>query len=388
MSKYEDRKALHREYLRSVGRAGGPDSKKKLEELGLVQKGHWPKHEQAYRVIQGAFSDFEWVVRQYGHKEGSIVFKNYPMVDGKEPSLADLAEEALRPLGVPPKIVIDDFSPSVKITFMGLIENTRTGKEFGRLFLSLPAILPSPPIMNAITEWVKRLEAGEPSTVFCTVCPDYEVRETGDQKRPYEYTFEKLGSGIGLVAKQAFMGFTKLWEFFKRHGLEVKFVVAMADCEADSEENCKRVGLTRAQFLARIRKSQRAFRSACPNDMIIETPLLTRINPKLWRESLEAARLAVARHDYGALDLGEVELYEIYMARKSLYERWYGARSYVALRKILDSQAAEYMAPAVIAERCYPNTLILGADAVIMAPFAQGLTRKVRPVLYVRSAEY
>lgn len=390
MTKYQDRRELHREYLRSVGRAGGLDSKKKLEELGLVEKGHWPKHERAYDVIREAFPDFEWVVRHYGDKEGSIVFKNYPFVDGENPSLADLVEEALRPAGVEPKIRVDSLHPSVERKLAPLIRNTKSGKDFCKLLLDLPVVFPPELIMEAVGEWLRRVESGEQSHVFSLVCPDYATRETGDPTRPVEYTFNGLGEGVGLVAKRALASFKKLWEFFEPLGFEVRFVVAMADCEVDSPENLERVGLSVDGFVGKLVKSQEAFKRACPEGMEIETPLLTEIDPKLWYRNLARARLEVRARDYRTLNVSEEDIQLICKARKSLYERWYGALNDEKARETLDKQSPEYMVPGIIAEAHYPNVLILGADAVAMSPFLQGLNAagKVRPVMYLRSLNY
>lgn len=369
-----------------------------LQHLGLEDRTVWPRNLPAYEVIAHTFSDFRW-------KRGEsadcrwVEFEHYPTVNSGTPSLADLSVESLRATvapEAPPHIQVDLLAPNIQRRLRPLLEMRRAddtrqqdprGVALARALVDLPIAYPPLQVVDAVREWWQRALRGEPTTVVVPVCPDYATRDTGDPARPVAYTFDGLGTGIGHVARRALGALPKLWECFRANGAShVRFVVAIADGEADAEDNCRRVGVTRAEFLDRLRESQRAFAAASPSDMPLATPLLTELDRAMWDNLLACARAAVARREYGPLGLTDDDIAIIARARRSLYERWAGRT--VDARGMLDAQVPEYLAVGDLLRRCYPNALMLGADAIPMAPFAQGLGASIQPVLYLRGVEY
>lgn len=397
-----------RQYLGEPGGAPKPrirgrkPTKAALEALGLVDRTAWPRSLPAYEVIARSFPGFGW---QRGARDGRVwvTFTEYPTVEGETPTLADLSIESLRATvapEAPPHIQVDPhgdpLTPSIRRRLRPLLEmrfpyGARSwdsrGAAFARTLVGLGIAYPPLQVVDAVASWWGRALAGEPATVVVAVCPDYATRETGDSARPVAYTFDGLNRGIGHVARRALDALPTLWECFRAQGAgHVQFVVAMADCEADVAENCRRVGVSRDEFLVRLRESQQAFAASCPPSMSVATPLLTELDRAAWDDLLARARVAVAARQYGPLGLTEDDLGIITRARRSLYERWYGGT--VDARAVLDGQVPEYLAAGDLLRQCFPNALMLGTDAITMSPFAQGLGTVIQPVLYLRGVEY
>ncbi|MDP3794373.1 MAG: hypothetical protein Q8R13_00385 [bacterium] len=357
-------------------------SQKKLEELGLRGK-TWPRYQAAYEVIAGAIPDFTWQAADHPPYGSVVEFAGYPTVDGRCPTLADLVVWVLRQPGEPVALRFDAFPPRIAERLAPILEVGSSGREFARMLLDLPAVLPRFEVAGALARWIERALCGEPSTIFTTVCPDYAVDDEG------RYTFESLGDGIGVVAQRALLVLPALWNFSTHLGLNVAFVVAMADSEAYVPANCARVGLTREEFLERLGRSLEAVRKALPEEMTLETVFITSLAGPYgsWAKMLEAAQTeADAGRWTGVYPFSETDLQEVLAARRSLYERWYGPD--VDVREALRSQMPEYMAAARVAEENYPNVLIVGTDAASMAPFNHGLADHVRAVVYLRSGSY
>lgn len=350
-----------------------------------------PRHQKAFEAIARRFREigFSWEqttssrmvdkkdahgVRTGGKVEvesTQIRFRNYPLLRGEFPTLAELLE--LDPS------VFDQFAPRIQRHIQPLINMGPAGRAFADTLVRLPISLAPVEVMEAVKIWLGRAIAGEPSTIFSPVCPDYEVGPDG------RYTFNTLRDGVGLVAKRVQMALPALWSFCKTHNLPVKFVVAMGDSEAENPANCARVGLTHDEFVARLRGSQQAFRDSTDSGIPLEVPMVTETGS--WHETIARARAAAAEGFLtGALTLETGDFEAICDARASLYQRWYGGE--VDVPTLLRAQAPEYMAMGTMASDRYPNTLILGGDAPAMAPFFQGLGTRVRPVLYLRGIRY
>ncbi len=359
-----------------------------LEDLGLRANRHFPRYEPAYEVIREAFPDFKWKTHEKsdGRRYVTYVGDPNPHVSLAERVLESyrrhLAEDGQDPFSQ--RIALNSFPLNVQNRVKPLLRD-ENGTVFARMLVEDVGIsYPPMQVMESVAQWLYRALEGEPSTVVTPVCPDYETRDTGDPFRPREYTFTGLNSGVGYVAQRALRALPKVWEFFNRRRTNIRFVVAIGDFEAQSEETCRKVGVSYNEFIRRLRQSQHAFAQSC-NGLPVETPLVTEIDPFLWKESITAAREAVSQGDYGALRLTEEDIEIIASARSSLYRRWYGDD--VDCRNVLLRQAPEYMAMGRVSDKL-PNALIIGADAVAMSPFLQGLSENIRPCVYLRNANY
>lgn len=323
--------------------------------------------EPAYREIARRFPGFSW---SYDER-GNVRFQGYPRVGGHEPTLAEL-------LVIDPSKV-DCWTPKIQRRMQPLIDSGPAGLDLAKVMVRLSVSRPPDAVMGAVIAWLQRALQGESSTIFSTVCPDYAVDAHG------RYTFEGLNSGVGVVAKRLQVALPVLWHFCNDHGLPVTFVVAMGDSEADNPDNCRRVGLTRTEFIARLEQSQAAFRASMNPELPLKTPMASQIGS--WLQVVAQAREAAASGRFsGVLHIPADAWDKICAARRSLFTRWYGAG--VDASAILRAQAPEYMAMGTLATEHFPNTLILGADTPAMAAFWQGLSFRVRPVLYLQDVQY
>lgn len=394
LNKLADQRVLARKVAKSHGRRPidpKATSRRILELRDLTTPSVPPRHHKAFDAIARRFREigFKWesatsgrMVDEkdaHGVRTGKqvevtssfISFRNYPLLRGEFPTLAELLELD--------QSVFDQYAPKVQKRVQPLVDMGPAGKAFAEMLLRLPISLPPTEVMEQVKVWLGRALSGEPSTIFSPVCPDYEVGLDG------RYTFDTLLGGVGLVARRVQSALPALWQFCRTHNLPVNFVVAMGDSEAENPANCTRVGLTQEEFVARLRSSQQAFRESTDPAIPLTVPMVTEIGP--WHATIARARSAVeAGNLTGALTLEQDDFQAICDARRSLYERWYGGEVDVAT--ILRGQAPEYMAMGTMAVERYPNALILGGDAPAMAPFFQGLGDRIRPVLYLRGVRY
>lgn len=258
------------------------------------------------------------------------------------------------------------------------------GVRLAELFYAMEAEHPPTSVTTAVAIWLLRALDGEQSHILSVVCPDYAWRETGSPKRPVEYTFNGLGTGVGLVARRFVKVAPLLGQFIRELGLKVKCVVPIADVEATAE-CCARVGVRYGEFIRRNRLSQRALHEECSPHVQIKTPLLTKLFPQWEGVHAEAKEAAQVMHLSGAFPLYEKDLRVIYRAREGLLRRWHGPDVNVG-RAVL-AQAPDYMMVGALSSTL-SNCLVLGCDAPAMAPFLQGLGTHIRPVLYLEAVHY
>lgn len=266
------------------------------------------------------------------------------------------------------------------------------GEALGEIFCGLPVHLSFREI-SPVCGWLKKMNGGcsgtatslPAPTIVSVVCPDYATGADPCTGRRV-YTFDALGDGIGLVAERALKAQGVLWNFFRERCPHTRFIIAMADQEADSEENCKRVGLSRTEFLARIRKSQRALADAAPKEMQLETPFLTEINPALWNKSSENARGLSKSPDA----IPEKDVQRVINERRHFYRRWAGNKWLTEneLRSMVLSQAPEYAAVGAYLYTAISDALIVAADSRVMAPFMRLLSGPSLPLLYLDKPSY
>lgn len=256
-----------------------------------------------------------------------------------------------------------------------LIRAGDVGNGLAQLFRETGAIAPNKLEQRTISRFLTENTA---LNFLSIVCPDYATRKDGDTVR---YTFDSLGNGVGVVASRAFDVFTRLSRFFagKDPNRNASFILAIADQEAN-EENCKRVGVGREEFLARLRNSQRALADqATAAGIQIATPLLTEIDPIRWKSSQERTEGLIGTLPKNLLLAARRERY-------SFYERWAG--------RCLRSEEAEAMFMAQIKDYvavgdyvASDNRVIIGLDAPVMAPFVRH-GAAATPVIYFKRPDY
>lgn len=264
------------------------------------------------------------------------------------------------------------------------ISRVEHGLEFGQMLQDM-GLLISAKLLQPVTAWLRRANKGEQVVLASIICPDYATKEDGTSGRR-TYTFDNLGSGVGLVAGRALEVHMQISHFLQTRGLSMRSVILMADDEAEDQANLDRVGLSRDEFIGRMRQSQQALVERADGVITLEAPFLTELNPKLWQESLTAGSEFLARIRKGEFS-GKAR--NALAARGPFYERWAG-RSLTPTEKqeMLYSQVAVYSACGRYLSQLFPGSFIIGADAPVMAPFAAALKSRDVASIYLKRPDY
>ncbi|OGY37372.1 MAG: hypothetical protein A3E36_03015 [Candidatus Andersenbacteria bacterium RIFCSPHIGHO2_12_FULL_45_11b] len=250
------------------------------------------------------------------------------------------------------------------------------GMQIAELLLSLQMLVPSELVARALRKVLDAGERGEEVIFAGAFCPDYAYEETGSQQVPYRYTFDGLGMGVGLVAKQFARIIPQLSRFFAEIGIRHRFVIGIGDFEADSETVLQRVGVDRREFIRRCQCSLNAFYKLMPEDVPIELELFDakRGNGKLRQYAAESFERMVAG-DFGMMPTLHPDLEEVIMRipgqYRTFYERWHGVQMDDAtVRNIVYSQGGEYAAVArIYYEDLGDNVIFLAGDRPEMNRF-------------------
>jgi hypothetical protein len=264
------------------------------------------------------------------------------------------------------------------------------GLRLVQLLVELKMLIPDAPVLELLAPALKRGLAGETLTLVGAFCPDYAYEETGNPGIPYRYTFDGVGDGVGLVARQFVRVMPPLSRFLTDAGIPHRLVLSIGDFEADSEEMLRRVGVGREEFLARCRRSLTAFHDAV-GGMEMELEMFDEVRGKgrLRPYGNEAtARMIIG--DFGRMP----ELYPhleqvismVGKQYKAFYGRWYG-RDFTdrEVTELVLQQGGEYASVArIYAEDFGKNTIIIAGDRPQMHLFNAFFTPL--PVLCVKRA--
>ncbi len=108
-------------------------------------------------------------------------------------------------------------------------------------------------------------------------CPDYAYRESDREGVQYEYTFDDVGTGVGLVAQQFKRVLPAVVSFLNEQGIKYRIVLGIGDFEANSKEILEQVGTSRDEFIARCMISLDGFQRSLP-DIPMELHLFEQID--------------------------------------------------------------------------------------------------------------
>jgi hypothetical protein len=262
---------------------------------------------------------------------------------------------------------------------------TPFGEAFVETLIELRPLLTYDNV-KPLAPWFERVVRCEESCVVTMVCPTYKtVRE--ETSKEVIYTFDGLEDGIGIVAQRALPAHIALWKFFRDCGLGMRFILVMADNEADSAANLERVGVSREEFLKRVRANQHNTKAASPIEMPLETPLLSEVAGAYWSAALEAGKKRAHEIEDGGKMAGPFR--GALQQRGKLYERWAGRPLQGAEKHaMLYNQIAEYGAVGRCVGTVFPNPFFLAADDPIMAPFVAAGGGPDLPLIYLERPRY
>lgn len=330
---------------------------------------HVPRNLVFYHIIKDKMPTFSWST------DGSTTDITTPRIENIHPSIMSLLLENF-------DIEQDSFLHR-KYPYMNQLSSSVVG-HIAVFMEKTKCLYPENNIMQAIIKWVQAGLDGEKLTVFAPICPDYSTQETDDPNYKI-YTFDEVGSGIGVVAQSILNAIPAIIELIKNLNLDIEIIIVTGDFEAYNISNLDRLRISTEEFLLRLRKSNLAIQKAC--DYPIKTIMATDLcnGYQAWQETTQELQEMFENHDFGKSGLTEQKLLDIISARKALYDRW--AKIYSTKEEYIPqllTQGVEYSALGRIFAKYRKNFMILGADHSVMGPF-YNIDRTI-PILYLKKA--
>jgi hypothetical protein len=265
------------------------------------------------------------------------------------------------------------------------------GMQLADLLFDLQMLIPPHRMAQLLARVIREGQQGQIITLVGAFCPDYAYEHTNNPHVPYRYTFDGVGEGVGLVAKQFARIVPELSRLLRFLGILHHFVIGIGDFEADSESCLERVKLDRQEFIRRCQCSLNAFRQLMPPELPLTLELFgeERSNGRFRRYAQEATERMIAG-DFGRMrevhdDLDEV-LQRIPSQYRTFYERWHGVTmDDEAVRRIVFSQGGEYSGVARIYDEDFgSNVIMLAGDRPEMNRFNAFFA--MQPVLCAKRA--
>lgn len=231
-----------------------------------------------------------------------------------------------------------------------------------------------------VFEWIYKGLNRQQLTVLSPVCPDYSYKLTGGKAR---YTFDKLGNGVGIVARKVLKVLPDFIQFCIKHKLPVQMWIGMADFEALDPENCKLLEITREVFLKRVEESRLAIEHAAPRGVHVVMCTERSGGQQRWKDMKAMYEQRFQANDFGASKLDEAGITRILEKRQSIFRRWYGERrEQIDYLPQLYSQGAHCAGVATIAS-AFPNCLIFEVGSSAMSGFYD--VSGELPALFIKS---
>tara|TARA_A100001015_G_scaffold1111_1_gene1528 strand:- start:1431 stop:2612 length:1182 start_codon:yes stop_codon:yes gene_type:complete len=215
----------------------------------------------------------------------------------------------------------------------------------------------------------------EKLTIVTPCCPDYSKKKKGER---YEFTFNSIENGPGLVAERLKENIRQIHEFMDEIGIEFEHYVSIGDFEAFGKNNQKRLGISENVYLKKVKKNQQEVHKLFNNFRCISNKTFTEVfsNKKSWILQVKKFKNYLALNQNNLNEIDKKFLKTILDSRLSLYKKWYGNLSTKEYTEILFDQAAEYASMGFLINKKFKNTLVLGADHYRMASFYKTGSKK------------
>lgn len=339
-----------------------------------------PRNLLLYRLLEFSFPDIIGVNVTGVEHIGGLKSKNNPR--------AQRVEFIKRPLGPDDRIMAvhriykgeqpQKFLPAIRRAAQTLRSSLgdENGTKLAQVLFACKMVIPFPKMARLLAKAIHTGQHGGEVVLTGAFCPDYAYEETGNPQLPYRYTFDGLGSGVGLVAQQFVRILPFVHAFLNELGVRHRIVLGIGDFEADSQAVLERVKLNRQEFMARCQGSLDAFRAQVPSEipMTLELFDTARGNGRL-RPYADEATARMHNGDFGLMP----DLYDDLRAciagignqYATFYRRWYGdGLSIQEVRNIIFAQGGEYASIARIYQEDFgDNVVILAGDRPEMHRF-------------------
>lgn len=326
------------------------EKKKEIEKL--YDEGTYPTNLPFYYILKEKYPRFSWKIDSTETNQTSHnVTIEAPRINNVRLSLVSLL---INDINTNKDTILHRRYPCINLL------PSPSVSSLANLMEDLEVLYPDLDTMEHIVTWLQKGLQGEPLTLFSPTCPDYSVEKVENSSYPYQYTFNELGSGIGIVAKRILEALPSLDKFFRDHSLNVTPIVAMCDFEALDESNLRRLKLTTEEFLGKVRKSLSVIQES--STVSLSTFMFTDLcgGHTSWDKCLKEFQKMFADNNYGNSNLTQEKLLEIVKARKPLYDKWQGERARLEdyLPQLI-KQGAEYAAMGATIPQQFKNCMIL-----------------------------
>ena len=200
------------------------------------------------------------------------------------------------------------------------------------------------------------------------VCPDYSYVITDDGR--YRYTFESIGSGIGLVAKKAIKNINLIKELSNdliKNGLNIDFKILLGDFEA-TPQNLKALKETKISFLKKVSSSRKVIEEKTNIKTILFTDLCNGLSG--WRHKMLQIKKNYNLYHFNDLNflLPEINHERNFISRLPLYKKWFGINA--DYKDIFVNQTIEYILMGnLLSSDFFFNPILLASDHKAMRDY-------------------
>ncbi len=256
-------------------------------------------------------------------------------------------------------------------------------KKIDLFMQTADVIYPTEEEMLLIVNLIKSSMKKNNLTVFIPICPDYSVEPTKNPTCPFRHTFNSLGDKNGQIAQRILNVIPSIRELLDAIGLKTNIIVGMADFEGFSEENLKRVGVSKPEFIKRVNHSRYSFLRECKE--VVSSVMISDWagGEERWISLVNWLKKKFALADFGECKINQKILLEIADKRRQLYSRWYGEKNSLSgYVPIVLNQGAEYAAMGYLLAEKIERCLVIGADNNVMKYFYS--FSKPIPTLYLK----
>ncbi|WP_045855794.1 hypothetical protein [Teredinibacter purpureus] len=316
-----------------------------------------PRFLPFYQYIQENFADFRW---REELKDGQVItLIEKPYIHNKKPTLLELIIACLRGQSAT--------MPKIKVKYPCLNElPNEFCSELENLIQHFSISSISTPHMESFVKAIEASNTGKPLDIISPVCPDYSYITIGDK---YQYTFNSLGDGIGLVASRIVRVLPSFSDVFSRFDINHRTVIAAGDFEALDKTTIDSVGESYSSFVEKVDISQGKIVNAI--DRSTSSLSITSLagGPSHWLALVEESAAMLKLGDFGGIVQSQVDFEAIFQSRLALYRAWHKGKGDSELRDILYNQAAEYAVMGKLFMEHYDNPMVIGADHNKMMPF-------------------
>ncbi len=210
--------------------------------------------------------------------------------------------------------------------------------------------------------------------VCLPVCPDYSYQSLPGNK--YRYTFDTIGSGIGLVASKALDNARALELLFKDSPLilnRLNIIILVGDFEA-KPDNLDRFSITYNEFMIRIMGSVNSIMKQTGYKAITFTSLCGGFDN--WMNFENATKIRYMINSYESLDrqFPHINHEKNLISRIPLYTKWFKNKESCNFKDIFFDQVVEYISMGQLVLSFY------GITAVIMASDHRAMRNYYNPL--------